>query len=480
MIILVYPFYSGSIHSTGYYPVGLGYIAEILLQNKIEYEVVDLTYHSKNFLYEKIKYFHPKFIGISLMSGRHKEHYKLLNEIKEKFPYIKIIAGGPHLSAFEKRVLLDCTAIDYGITFEGEETIIELLKNKNLEGIKGLIYRDGEEIKYNGMRNFIENLDSIPFPTFTKFELNKYSNIMDISSSRGCPFRCIFCSKYGFRKNVIYKSPEKILDEIKFIYSNIKPEFLMFTDETFSVNKERVLKICHLIRSENLKIQWGILTRPDCVDEEMLKEMKKAGLYTISLGIESGKEKIRYTLGKNFSNTDCENIVKICKNLGIYTVSFFLLGLPNETMEDIRETINYSIKLDTDHVFFNTYIMIPGAPLFDKLVENKITKSNVWIEYMKGNCDFPLYIPEFLTKEKLQKIEIMAHRKFYINIKSFLKILRIPVDRYRAKVCWVILLESLEKEILKPLIYFLKKILRWEKIKNGDSFGKSTNSICSK
>ena len=198
-VFLIKPSYGNSFYGAFHPPVGLGYIAENLAQKDIAYDVIDMGFkYSTKAVLKKIEAFKPDLLGITMMSFMYQKTHELIEEVKRSFPHLHVVIGGAHGSCYREKALELCPDIDYAITFEGDEAIIDLCQDLPLSDIKGLIYRDSDgKITYNGDRKFIKDLDKIPFPRYEKFELSKYIfNDIDIASSRGCPHCCIFCSVF--------------------------------------------------------------------------------------------------------------------------------------------------------------------------------------------------------------------------------------------------------------------------------------------
>jgi radical SAM superfamily enzyme YgiQ (UPF0313 family) len=285
---------------------GIGYLSEFLTSNGIENYVIDmrLGYTLKK-LMKKIKEINPDLIGITLMTLRHDIAIKIIEKIKSNFN-CKIVVGGPHVSLFRKKVLEECKA-DFAIKHEGEYTLLELCQGKNLKNIKGLIYRNGNKIIENPDRPFIENLDTLPFPKYRKFELEKYPDIftfkknimikksIPIITSRGCPFNCIYCPvKTVMGNKWRVRSAENVAEELKYWYK-MGYRIFEFWDDNFTLDKKRVYKICDLIKKNNLvNLQLSISNgiRADTVDKRLLKRMKEVGFNHIAFGVEAGNNKI--------------------------------------------------------------------------------------------------------------------------------------------------------------------------------------------
>ena len=233
-VLLVHP--SSGAEWRGLTPhIGQAYLAQTLQQNGVEYDVLDLNlgYKTKHLL-DKIKDFKPDLLGMSLISMGYKSYYQLISTLKYWNPKIKIVAGGPHVTILKEQVLRECPDIDYGVTFEGESTLLELSQGIIPQNeIKGLIWRNGREIVNNGDREFNIRLDTIPWPRYEKFEMKKYIPEMTIYSSRGCPHQCIFCPNKTDFSLLPTPESENVVDEMEYWYDRGYRQF-NFDDDNFN------------------------------------------------------------------------------------------------------------------------------------------------------------------------------------------------------------------------------------------------------
>ncbi len=189
---------------------------------------------------------------MSLISFEYKRFYSLLSEIKRLYPNIKIIVGGPHVTIMREQVLREYPAIDYGVVYEGETTLTELCQEeKDEEKIKGLLFRNDQDIIYAGDREFAQDLDQIPWPRYEKFVLNKYVQERVIYTSRGCPHQCIFCPNRILSPQYRPRSPKHVVDEMEYWYNEGIRQF-NFDDDNFNLIKERVFEICGEIERRGL------------------------------------------------------------------------------------------------------------------------------------------------------------------------------------------------------------------------------------
>jgi len=407
-VFLVKPKYKGSYYGALHPPAGLGYIAESLARNSIEYDVADMSFkYSMNELLKRIRNFHPDLLGVTMMSFMHNDTYKLIKHIKQAIPNVDVVIGGAHASTFREKVLESVSEIDHCVTYEGDETIVELCSGKPLDEIKGLCYRTDEgEIVYNGDREFIRDLDAVPFPRYEKFELKKYVfNDIDIASSRGCPFRCIFCSVAAVAgRKLRVRSPENVLDEIEYWYKRGCRKF-NFVDDNFTFYSDRVYEICDGIEKrglKNLKFTCANGIRADKVDRQLLARMKKVGFYYIAFGVEGGNDKILSNLKKGERIEPIKQSIKDACDLGYEVMLFFLVGSPGETWEDFKDSVALAKEFPVMDVRFGNITPTPRSELFDWLVENNyfVQLSPDYLNTVTAWSDEPVYFtPEMSIGE---------------------------------------------------------------------------------
>jgi anaerobic magnesium-protoporphyrin IX monomethyl ester cyclase len=368
-VLLVRPNYRESHYEYAGLPTGLGYISEALSASGIEHMVFDMCLgYSDQDLLKTINSFKPDLVGISMMSFKYRDHYALADKIRIACKGCAVVAGGPHVSTFRDLVLNDCKSIDYGITLEGEDALIELCRDEmEHKDIKGLIYRDGGNVLYSGDRGFRTDLDGISFPKYKKFETGKYTRFVSLVTSRGCPHNCIFCPvQLTIGRRLRVRSPASVVDEIEYWQ---KEGFCVFNvvDDNFTFDKKRILDICGDIKRRGLKgltfsCRNGV--RADTVDREMLQAMKDVGFNYLAFGIESGSDKILKVLRKGETLSDMENAVKDACDLGYMVTLFFIVGLPHETEDDVAESLDFAMKFPVFDVRFYNPIPFPGTDLY--------------------------------------------------------------------------------------------------------------------
>lgn len=244
-----------------------------------------------------------------------------------------------------------------------------------LAAIKGLVWREAGEYRQNPDRPFIPNLDDLPIPMYDLLPLSAYrmplmkGPFCFVLTSRGCPAGCKYCIKHvSYQWSVRLLSPQRVVDEIRILYERGITNIHMYSD-LFTVNRDQVMEICRLLIEQGLKIKWTCNSRVDYVDEEMLTLMGRAGCWMISWGIESGNEAILKKAAKGADPKKAHRALTWARTAGIKNWGYFIIGLPGETVETIRETIDLSKTLPLEIALFHVAAPYPGTPFFFEVVE---------------------------------------------------------------------------------------------------------------
>lgn len=397
-------------------PLGLLYTASAI---DGEHDVMVIDCQAENLSYDDavdiLKDFKADIVGISTMTFTLIDTKILINRIKDRLN-IPVIVGGPHAAIYPHECITGLGA-DYVIKGESELVINELLEDipctKNI----------WESL------DFIGELDEIEFPERALINNSLYSSILSkknpttsMFSSRGCPYQCSFCDRPSLGKKFRAMSAKRVVDEMEDCES-LGIKSIMFYDDTFTVSKGRVYEICAEIRKRDLKIDWDVRARVDTVDKELLEEMSKAGCKRIHFGVESASEKVLKALNKNINLEQVEKAFKDAKTYGMETLAYFMIGNPSETWDDLKKTLDYSMKLCADYVSFTIFTPFPHTELYRKALESGFIKSDVWKEYAEDpTFDFvPPVWGEHFSREELQKILSDHLRRYYLSPKFIFK-----------------------------------------------------------
>jgi anaerobic magnesium-protoporphyrin IX monomethyl ester cyclase len=287
----------------------------------------------------------------------------------------------------------------------------------NLSGIKGLAWRSGDEIKINAPRPFVQDLDDLPMPLHELLPLQKYrmplikGPFTFIVTSRGCPAGCRFCIKHvSYQYAARVRSPELIMKELWYLKSLGINNIHMYAD-LFTVSREQVMELCKRMIDEKINIKWMCNSRVDYVDEEMLQLMGKAGNWLISWGIESGNEQILKRAHKGISVEKVARALRWSKKAGIMNWGYFIIGLPGETEDSIRDTISFAKKLPLDIALFHVAAPHPGTPFFFEVVKEGWFRPGTRWEQVDMDKDTVLDYPN-LPAERLLYWQKRAFREW--------------------------------------------------------------------
>ncbi|MCW8965335.1 MAG: B12-binding domain-containing radical SAM protein [Candidatus Pacearchaeota archaeon] len=434
-------------------PMSLASLGAVLLQENKKVKVLDLRLSKSPIkeLSSVIKSFLPDYVGLTFTTPLFEEAKKISNHIKELNPKIKIIVGGPHVSALKNKSF-DGTSFDIAVFGEGEITLQEICRKKSLSKIKGIIYKSKNKIKTNPPRELIKNLDDLPFPAWELFDLTKYKTprisckanpVGPIETSRGCVYGCVYCSKCTFGRNFRVKSSERVIKEIKHMLKSGFKEIHVL-DDMFSTDMDRAKDICNKIISNKLKFTWSLINgiRIDRVDEELLIKLKKSGCYRLAFGVETGDQKILTDIQKQTTIQGIKRAFKLANKVGIETIAFCMFALPGETPDSMQKTIDLMKEVKPTLPKVSILLPLPGTPLFEEWDKQGHILTKDWQDY------------SFHSKNRVYKHPTLSDKEIYIYYKKFWKeLLLTPSFLFRR-----LLRDMRENELFYDIYYFSKTI----------------------
>jgi anaerobic magnesium-protoporphyrin IX monomethyl ester cyclase len=264
--------------------------------------------------------------------------------------------------------LHQCPAADFAVVGEGEIPMRDLCLGSPLDGIPGLLYRSNGAILSGGPPRLVQDLDSLPFPRFASYPLDRYTDEIEIVTSRGCPHGCIFCAVSNIMgRGLRYRSPRSVGDEIEYFYRRGVRSF-QFGDDNFLADRSRVLAILGEIRARNLDdllLRCGQGIRADLLDREILVEMKQAGFRHLGIGVESASDRVLAVIGKHETVDRIEHGIALACELGFDVSLFFVVGTPTETPADVERSVALARKYPVMKAFFFNLVPFPGTRLYD-------------------------------------------------------------------------------------------------------------------
>lgn len=426
-------------------PLGLLYLAAILEKANYPVKVVDVFDYSLNKIEELVKREKPDIIGITCLTETRVQVLKVAEFIKKINQEIIIVLGGPHANYFPAQLLQHYSQVDYVVIGEGEYSFLELVRalseRKPLGNIEGIAFRDdrGEVIVTKERKN-IQNLDELPFPSHHLTEYDRYvpagidpvkwkkdkGRYASVMTSRGCPYRCTYCSTTIFwGVNFRARSPKNVVDEIELLYDKYHVTHLGFFDDIFSARMERSLEICKEIVNRNIKISWGCITRVNFVKPDLIEWMKRAGCDTIFFGVESLSQKILNNIKKYAKPEQSINAFNLCKKVGIRASMGLMVGNTGENEETVSETLRVMKQVDPPS--FNCSIMsiFPDTEMYEVAKKQNFITDDYWLTDKAS----PIYTVEnSLTKLKYFRSRIQL--SYYWHKKNYFLFFIVLFKRY--------------------------------------------------
>jgi radical SAM superfamily enzyme YgiQ (UPF0313 family) len=468
-------------------PLSLGYLASYVKKysgKKHSIKIIDEN--AEDNVEEEILKIKPDIIGITATSPQILRANEIAIFIKKNYPNTTIIIGGVHVSAIPEQTFKEFKNFDIGVIGEGEITFLELIdlidkSNFNdLKNVKGIIFRDNGKTIITEPRPLIGDIDSIPFPARHLMKMKEYylkprdvirgviKRTVQIMMSRGCPYRCIFCaSKIIHRSKFRMHSAEYVINEIEHLINKYKIEALYFVDDIFTLDKEKIEKICNTMidKGINEKLVWEAQLKANLIsknDIELLKLMKKAGCIQVNFGFESGNDRVLGMLKKNTvtvkQNSDA---IKICKSVGFRVLGNFIIGSPTETLNEINDTKRFILTHNMDTVHVHLAAPFPGTELWDICKEKGLLKNvsweNLWLGRLDKGTGKPVSCSDTIEYEKL--LAIYREIKLYYKLrKNRITQIKKAINDPRKIVKWTrILIYPLLKQRVKTLFTKQKK-----------------------
>lgn len=403
--------------------LGLAYIAGALRRKNLPCSIVDAKLERMSYdnTIEYLVKSDPVIIGITSFTHEMNLVARLSDDIKRRLPGSKIALGGVHASSLPVETLDRLEAVDYIVKGEGERPfalLVESILSGGLyaaSGIAGVGYRIGGKSIITPPEAWLEELDEIDFPAWDLFGGRIKS--FPVISSRGCPFKCVFCARM-MGERVRTRSPLNVISELKYLNENYGAREIYFYDETFGFYKDWLDSFLKIMTDSGLyrKIKWGITTRAQLLNDATVGRLKAAGCIKIDFGVESGDDNILKAIKKGETKEDFIRAAKAVKKAGIRSHSYYIIGHPYETMDTALNTINFAASLNTDIISIGIMIPYPGtevARLASRGEGGYKRLSADWADYNKqlGNA---LEMVS-LSKADLTRLQLSGYLKFYIK-----------------------------------------------------------------
>lgn len=420
--------------------IQLLYVAAVLEQLDVEIQYIDIVGMQVDDaeLHKRLRSFQPDIVALSVYTSHFHNAAQYAKEIKRLLPSTRILVGGVHALIFPEETLRYIPDVDYVCVGEAEVVLPEFVRrfksNAGFAGMQGIVWRDGDgAIHYAGPPQPLRDLDSAPFPARHLIPNEAYFNFISsrrnytvFNTSRGCPFRCLFCEAGGQKWRA--RSAENVVEEFEVCYDRFGIREIDIFDSSFTINKQRVLDICKLLVDKGLhkRIIWNVRSRVDTIDREMLEALKAAGCYRIFYGIESGNPQVLEKLNKMTDIKRIEEIVRLTDRFGISTFGYFLVGSPGDTHATIRQTIDFAKRLPLDFAIFNALTPFPQTPLYQEYYL-PLAHDDFWADYIRRDTPPEHFVGRpwlDIDNEEIKRIGHAAMLEFFFRPGQALRALR--------------------------------------------------------
>jgi len=413
-------------------PLGLAWIAAVLEQSGHKVKIIDtptLKITLKDFIAE-VKSWSPDIIGISLQTPTAPKGYRAILELKKELPDVPIVVGGTHPTYMYEEALNN--GADVVVRGEGEYTALELVNTieskgmdfNELKKVDGIAFRDRDgKVVVTKPRPFIHDLDELPWPARHLLPMDKYTlfnkpiRIAHIMASRGCPYGCMYCiTSYYWGRKIRFRSAENVVREIEHLVEKYNVRQVVFSDDELVVNRKFMYDMIRGLKERGLDVTFACGARVDHVDREYLKFLYDSGCIALYFGVESASQATIDRIGKRITLDQALKVFQWIKELKGFATGSFILGFPWETIDDMKKTVDFAIKLDPSYAQFTVLTPYPGTPLFELAVKNNLIVDWNWEHFTTVK---PVMRGFHFTAEQLGKMIMYAYRKFYIRF-SFL------------------------------------------------------------
>lgn len=405
-------------------PLGTLYVGSSLKQAGHEVLFLDGAFLSHQAILDEVARFRPQWVGIYSTTFGWPGAQRTAADVKDRHPEAFVCAGGPYPVAMQDRCLAQGRGFDAAVTGEGERTVVEMLerlgRGQGLDGVRGVVFRDGGGIKVNVPRPLMANLDELPFPARELLgdatlylpppATYRRKPVAVMLTSRGCNRRCIFCFQLDRERKtgIRYRSVENVLEEIELCLRQGFRE-IKFIDDTFAEDRGRALRLAREIKRRRLDFTWFASACVNQVDREMLDAFREAGCWAVLFGVESGVQKNLNTVRKGTTLSQVRNAVGWARAAGLAVQTTFMFGIPGETYEEALRTIAFACDLSADMASFHAITPFPGTHLYDHASEYGTLSEELTDFTYQGAA----FVPHTMTRQQISELRQRAYRTFY-------------------------------------------------------------------
>ncbi len=393
-------------------PLGIGYLAATLRKSGYETLVFDFFGAGEDKVEEMLRLHKPDIAGISCFTEHRGAALRVARQVKKALPGCHVIMGGSHASFYAERMLGRYREIDSVVMYEAEDALLAWIRQLDADrnpkiAPAGVAYRYDGEVRVNDRAPFIADLDKLPFPVRElqnnppyraypeRYELGRQATMM---ASRGCPYRCQYCSTTRYWGNKYrMRSVGNVLDELEYLVNAKNIQYVHFFDDALTARKDWILELCAGIRKRGLRFDWEAITRVNYVDADICAAMRKAGCRTVIFGVESFSDRILQTIHKGVSGAQAIEALKTAGKAGLEVTCLLMIGNPGECRETIDETIKGIRLVKPDHMDAGLTVVLPKTELYAVAEKAGLINDSYW-------DDESLSAPVFTLENTLERL----------------------------------------------------------------------------
>jgi len=376
-------------------------------------------------LFDRAKQISPELVVIYVEQIKVNVDFDIIEQLKNVLD-LKVVCVGPFVTALAREFMTLSPQVDFVIRGEYDYALADLAETIDNGGptdqIAGISWRDGEKVHRGPAPVRLTQLDRLPIPAYDLIDLNNYSESVFIyhpsaamATSRGCPYRCIYCwfPQTIYSHKWIAQSAPRVFEEIRQLVERYGVREIKIDDDTFEIDRQRVVEICELLIRNEVRVAWAPQCRPDLVDEDLLRLMKRAGCVRILWGCESGSQEILDKVKKGFQVADIEKATRLSQKVGIEVLNCFMLGFPWDTEDTIKRTIEFACELNAEFTQFAIPTPLPGTSFYRMARERGYIQTTAW-DYFDGSHRAVVSYPQ-LSHETLEVYSRKAYHDYYLR-----------------------------------------------------------------
>jgi len=367
----------------------------------------------------------PDVVGLTSTTFNWPVVAEAARRLRQVMPRLVLVVGGPQLSLYPEECMTE-KAFDAAVIGEGDETLPELLvrlaAGEELAGVPGTLVRKNGELVRGPERPPIVDLDALALPALDLLPLSRYRSLtlprpfVSMVTSRGCPYRCRYCSQAFVGGAHREHGVDRAVEEVRRAVGELGAREIVFFDETFTLDQDRALAICERILASGPRVRFNIRTRADLLGDDLLEALRDAGCTSIHVGIEAGSARVRKLMNKRLDLERGERALRRARRLGMETRGYFMLGYPGESRGEIAETIRLSLDLPLDWASYTITTALPGTGIHQDLLESGECEGDYWRDYSLQRFGGPPgYASTEIGADELESLLRTAYRRFYLR-----------------------------------------------------------------